>query len=96
MAYRPDKIADLQQLLPLEKQIAWLNLSRTKISNEGLKTVGKLATLRQLHLEYTGIDDAGMPSMSVSTRVPPLVTYSSSSPSQVPPRSTSPAAQTTG
>jgi uncharacterized membrane protein len=52
--------ADLRDLLPLTKQIVWLNLGRTKITNEGLKTVAQLTSLRQLHLEYTGIDDAGV------------------------------------
>jgi uncharacterized membrane protein len=56
--------ADLRDLLPLAKQVVWLNLGRTKITNEGLKTVAQLTSLRQLHLEYTTIDDTGMKALS--------------------------------
>lgn len=52
--------AELQLLLPLKKQLLWLNLGRTKIKDEGLKVVGQLAALRQLHLDYTMISDEGI------------------------------------
>ncbi|MBL0743532.1 c-type cytochrome domain-containing protein [Chryseolinea lacunae] len=52
--------ADLQTLLPLKQQIVWLNLSRSKITDEGLKTVAQLSGIRQLQLEYTAVGDAGL------------------------------------
>jgi len=56
--------AGLQLLLPVAKQLVWLNLSRTKVTNEGMKTVAQLTTLRQLHLEYTAVDDGGVKALA--------------------------------
>ena len=52
--------ADLLLLLPLKDQLIWLNVGRTKITNEGLKTIGQLSNLSQLNLEQTSIQDNGL------------------------------------
>jgi hypothetical protein len=52
--------ADLALLLPLKKQLIWLNLSRTKVTDEGLKTIAQLPSLRQLHVDHTTISDNGI------------------------------------
>ncbi|MEM0897213.1 MAG: c-type cytochrome domain-containing protein [Verrucomicrobiota bacterium] len=50
----------IQNLLAIAPNIVELDLSRTKITDEGLKTVGKLARLRKLNLNNTGIDGSGL------------------------------------
>lgn len=52
--------ADLALLLPLKKQLLWLNLGRTRITDEGLKVIAQLPALRQLHLSNTMISDEGI------------------------------------
>jgi len=47
-------------LEPLAEQIAWLKLGGTKITDASLKTIAKLKNLNKLHLEHTGITDAGI------------------------------------
>ena len=51
---------DLQLLLPLKDQLLWLNLGRTKITDEGIKTIAQLTSLTTLNLEYTEIGDNGL------------------------------------
>ena len=57
-----DKIQDSQLALiqPVDQQLAVLNLSRTGVTDEGLKSVENLPNLRKLHLENTKITDAGL------------------------------------
>lgn len=52
--------ADLQLLMPLKTQLLWLNLGRTTVTNEGLKIIAQLSSLRQLHLGYTSVNDDGL------------------------------------
>jgi len=56
------KIQDSQLALlqPVNDQLAVLNLSRTSITDEGLKNLENLPNLRKLHLENTKITDAGL------------------------------------
>jgi uncharacterized membrane protein/mono/diheme cytochrome c family protein len=51
---------ELQLLLPLKKQLVWLKLSSTKISDAGLSVVAQCDSLTKLQLDYTGITDKGM------------------------------------
>lgn len=51
---------DLELLLPLKDQLLWLDLGRTKITDEGIKTIGQLTNLMALNLEYTEIGDKGL------------------------------------
>lgn len=57
-----DKVQDSQLALlqPVDQQLAVLNLSRTGITDEGLKSLENLPNLRKLHLENTKITDAGV------------------------------------
>jgi len=50
----------LSQLGPINQQIASLNLARTKVTDDGLKSIENLKNLRRLHLENTKIGDAGL------------------------------------
>lgn len=60
------KITDkeIEQTLHLAPNIVELDLSRTKLTNEGLKHVGKLGRLTHLNLSRTGIDDSGIKALS--------------------------------
>jgi hypothetical protein len=55
---------DLQLLLPRKKQIVWLNLGRTDITDAGLDIIAQLISLRRLNLAYTGITDEGLGKIS--------------------------------
>lgn len=62
--FRSASNAELSMLLPLKQQIVWLNLGHTKITDEGLKTVGQLNNLTQLNLEYTAVDGSGLKNLN--------------------------------
>ncbi len=47
-------------LEPLVKQLVWLNLGNTSISDKALQTVGKLTNLSRLHLNNTAVSDSGL------------------------------------
>ncbi len=51
---------DLQLLEPLKKQLIWLKLGNMPLTDEDLKTVGKLASLVKLNLQKTKITDQGI------------------------------------
>jgi len=54
------KITDAHlQDLGVVKNIKWLNLANTSVTNDGLKSIAGL-NLQKLHLEKTGIGDAGL------------------------------------
>jgi len=57
-----DQIDDgkLAEVTPLASQLAVLNLARTKVTDEGLKSIEGLSNLRRLHLENTHVGDAGL------------------------------------
>lgn len=61
--------ADLQLLLPLKKQLLWLNLGRTEITDEGLKVIAQLSALRQIHFNNTSITDEGIKHLSPLTEL---------------------------
>jgi len=50
----------LALLDPVAEQILWLDLARSQITDDGLKTVSHMRNLERLHLENTGITDAGI------------------------------------
>lgn len=53
--------ASLVQLLePLKKQIVWLKLDNSNISDSSLKAISKLSNLTRLYLSNTAITDAGL------------------------------------
>ena len=51
---------DLSMLLPIKNQLLWLNVGRTKITDEGLKTISQLSNITQLNIERTNIRDEGL------------------------------------
>ena len=53
--------AGLKTLIPVAPQLAWLDVSKTQITDAGLADVAQLPNLTRLHLEKTGITDAGIP-----------------------------------
>jgi|GEM_PF-1216825 len=55
-----NRTPDLVQLTPVAQNVYWLDLSRTKISDQDLAPVAKLQNLRKLELNLTGIEDSGM------------------------------------
>lgn len=56
--------ADLQLLLQLKKQIVWIDLARTTVSDPELNSIAQLPSLRRLNLEYTSITDKGLMALS--------------------------------
>lgn len=50
----------LALLDPVAEQILWLDLARSQITDDGLKTVSHMRNLERLHLENTGITDSGI------------------------------------
>ena len=51
-------------LLPVKKQLVWLNLGNTKIGDASLETVAKCSNLTNLHLENTRVTDKGIALLS--------------------------------
>ncbi|WP_344976676.1 c-type cytochrome domain-containing protein [Compostibacter hankyongensis] len=47
-------------LLPLKKQLAWLKLGNTQITDKGLKNLSGLSSLTRLELENTAVSDSGL------------------------------------
>jgi uncharacterized membrane protein len=52
--------AQLAALEPLARQLLWLDLSDTQITDSGLAVVAKFPNLTRLHLSRTPISDAGL------------------------------------
>jgi hypothetical protein len=53
----------IKKLLPLQKQLVWLKLNDTRITDAELAILGQLTNLRTLSLNNTGITDAGLASL---------------------------------
>ncbi len=51
---------EMQTLLPLTKQITWLDLSNTRNLSQGMAGLGKLTNLTRLHLENSTVTDADL------------------------------------
>ncbi|MEO5681226.1 MAG: c-type cytochrome domain-containing protein [Chitinophagaceae bacterium] len=54
----------IQLILPLKKQVIWLKLNSTKITDAAMKTVAQCSNLRRLELANTGITDAGLSNLA--------------------------------
>ena len=72
-----DKVENTQlaMLTPLDQQLAVLNLARTKVTDDGLKSVEGLSNLRKLHLENTKITDEGLAHLKGLTNLEYLNLY---------------------
>ena len=57
-----DKFGDkeIAELAPVADQILWMDLARSKVTDDGLSTLSKMAKLERLHLENTAVTDAGI------------------------------------
>lgn len=53
----------LQVLASIAPQIVWLNLAKTRVSDEGLSILEQFQEVRRLHLDRTKISDAAMPNI---------------------------------
>ncbi len=56
-------INDIALLLPIKKQLVWLNLSGKKIRDTILTVIAQLTNLTRLQLDYTAITDKGLVSL---------------------------------
>lgn len=56
--------ADLDLLLPIKKQLVWLKIGDTKISDSGLNIIGQCTSLTFLQLDNNNITDAGIAKLS--------------------------------
>lgn len=58
----PDDFGDAQlsALTSFAPQVAWLDLSDTRVTDAGLAVVAQLVHLTRLHLEQTGVGDGGL------------------------------------
>ncbi|NNE90387.1 MAG: hypothetical protein HKN23_01965 [Verrucomicrobiales bacterium] len=50
----------LKLLEPIAEQIVWLDVARSQVTDDGLKSVNKMRNLEKLHLENTRVTDAGI------------------------------------
>jgi hypothetical protein len=57
----------MKLLLPLKKQLVWLKLGDTKITDAAMSVVSECTRLTILHLHNTGVTDAGMQHLSALT-----------------------------
>lgn len=50
----------LKSLEPVAERVVWLDLARSQVTDEGMKTVRLMRSLERLHLENTAVTDAGI------------------------------------
>ncbi len=55
---------EVEQILHIAPNVVEVDLSRTKVSDAGLKHVGKLGRLTHLNLNRTGVSDAGIKNLA--------------------------------
>ena len=48
----------------MKKQIVWLDLARTTVSDSNVGSIAQLTALRRLSLEFTSVSDKGLQSIS--------------------------------
>ncbi len=65
----------LKLLEPVAERIAWLDLARSQVTDEGMKTVQQMRELERLHLENTAITDAGVAELSALPKLQYLNLY---------------------
>ncbi len=63
---------DVQFLLPLKKQLVWLKLSDTKITDAAAKIINQCINLSRLQLDSTGITDKGLADLKTLTQLQSL------------------------
>ncbi len=60
---------DIKLLLPIKKQLVWLKLGDTKITDKALPVLAECTNLTLLHLNNTNITDKGLPSLKSLTNL---------------------------
>lgn len=55
---------DLELLLPVKKQLVWLKLSNTNITDSALRLIGQCVHITRLQVDRTGITDKGLSYLS--------------------------------
>lgn len=65
----------LALLEPVAERVAWLNVARSQVTDEGLKTVGRMRNLERLHLENTGVTSTGIAHLANLTSLEYLNLY---------------------
>ncbi len=70
--------ADLALLAGVEKDLVWLNLSRTAVSDAGLATLAGFQRLRRLNLSNTKVTDAAIASIAALPELEYLNLYGTS------------------
>jgi hypothetical protein len=56
--------AGVKTLIPVAPQLAWLDVSKTQITDASLADIAQLPNLTRLHLEKTAITDAALPQIA--------------------------------
>ncbi len=51
---------DVELLLPVKKQLVWLKLSNTRISDKALSIISQCSNITKMQLDHTGVTDKGM------------------------------------
>lgn len=55
---------DLELLLPIKKQLVWLKLSNTKISDAALSIIAQCGNITKLQLDHTAVTDKGIATLA--------------------------------
>ncbi|MGV8878498.1 MAG: c-type cytochrome domain-containing protein [Sphingobacteriaceae bacterium] len=63
---------EVSLLLGIKKQLVWLKLGSTKITDAALKTLSECINLTQLQLNYTAVSDKGLNSLKALTNLQTL------------------------
>ncbi len=63
---------DMQLLLPLKKQLIWLKLSNTKITDASMNIINQFVHLTRLQLDSTNITDKGLANLVTLTQLQSL------------------------
>ena len=69
--------ADLALLQDLAPVLVWLNLARTKITDDGLAVLAAMPQLRRLSLANTGVGDRGLAALGAPAQIEILNVYGS-------------------
>ncbi len=59
----------LKLLEPIQKQLVWLNLGNSNITDTGMLVISKLGSLTRLHLNNTEITDSGVAKLRTSVNL---------------------------
>lgn len=77
LSLQRDKVGDaeVRLLAPLAKRLVWLDLSRTAVTDDGLKALASLPELRRVALANTKVGDAGLAQLAALPKLEVLNAY---------------------